>query len=51
LAFIIAIAWIGLLTALVGDIANHFGCMIGLPDSLTGILFVAVGTSIPGKKD
>jgi len=38
---------IGLLTAVTGDIASHFGCTIGLADSVVAISFVALGTSLP----
>lgn len=30
-----------------GDLASHFGCTIGLKDSVTAISLVALGTSIP----
>nr|XP_027227892.1 sodium/calcium exchanger 1-like [Penaeus vannamei] len=46
--FIISILGIGLLTAFIGDFASHFGCSIGLKDSVTAIAFVALGTSVPG---
>lgn len=45
--FVVSIAMIGLLTAFVGDLASHFGCTIGLADSVTAITFVALGTSLP----
>ncbi|XP_055940460.1 sodium/calcium exchanger 3-like [Argiope bruennichi] len=45
--FITSICVIGLLTALVGDLASHFGCTVGLKDSVTAISFVALGTSVP----
>ncbi|XP_067136415.1 sodium/calcium exchanger 3 isoform X2 [Centruroides vittatus] len=45
--FMVSIVIIGLLTALIGDLASHFGCTIGLHDSVTAISFVALGTSIP----
>nr|XP_027211257.1 uncharacterized protein LOC113804564 [Penaeus vannamei] len=45
--FIISILGIGLLTAFIGDFASHFGCSIGLKDSVTAIAFVALGTSVP----
>ncbi|XP_056327148.1 sodium/calcium exchanger 3 isoform X2 [Danio aesculapii] len=45
--FIISIIIIGLLTAVIGDLASHFGCTIGLKDSVTAVVFVALGTSIP----
>lgn len=38
---------IGLLTAFIGDLASHFGCTIGLKDSVTAVVFVALGTSVP----
>lgn len=49
LCFTISILWIGILTAIIGDLASHLGCTIGLRDSFTAIALVAVGTSVPGK--
>ncbi len=40
---------IGLLTAVIGDLASSFGCTIGMKDSVTAISFVALGTSLPGE--
>ncbi|XP_028837744.1 sodium/calcium exchanger 3 isoform X1 [Denticeps clupeoides] len=45
--FIVSIIIIGFLTAIIGDLASHFGCTIGLKDSVTAVVFVALGTSIP----
>ncbi|KRY21866.1 Sodium/calcium exchanger 3 [Trichinella patagoniensis] len=45
--FIVSIILIGVITALIGDLANHFGCTIGLMDAVTAITFVAIGTSVP----
>lgn len=45
--FVTSIVLIGVLTAFVGDLASHFGCTIGLRDSVTAISLVALGTSIP----
>ncbi|KAK2896943.1 hypothetical protein QQF64_005443 [Cirrhinus molitorella] len=45
--FFVSIVIIGLLTAVIGDLASHFGCTIGLKDSVTAVVFVALGTSIP----
>nr|XP_033795029.1 sodium/calcium exchanger 1 isoform X2 [Geotrypetes seraphini] len=45
--FIVSITMIGLLTGLIGDLASHFGCTIGLKDSVTAVVFVALGTSVP----
>lgn len=47
--FTISIIIIGLLTAVIGDLASHFGCTIGLKDSVTAVVFVALGTSVPGE--
>ncbi|KAL7825062.1 hypothetical protein AOLI_G00322690 [Acnodon oligacanthus] len=45
--FMVSISVIGILTAVIGDLASHFGCTIGLKDSVTAVVFVALGTSIP----
>ncbi|XP_077416224.1 sodium/calcium exchanger 3 isoform X2 [Vanacampus margaritifer] len=45
--FVVSITIIGLLTAIIGDLASHFGCTIGLKDSVTAVVFVALGTSVP----
>ncbi|XP_032877902.1 sodium/calcium exchanger 1 isoform X1 [Amblyraja radiata] len=45
--FVVSIMMIGLLTAVIGDLASHFGCTIGLKDSVTAVVFVALGTSVP----
>lgn len=46
-AFTFSLMFIGLLTALVGDLASVFGCTIGLTESVTALTFVALGTSLP----
>ncbi|XP_015240716.1 PREDICTED: sodium/calcium exchanger 2-like isoform X3 [Cyprinodon variegatus] len=45
--FIVSISVIGILTAIIGDLASHFGCTVGLRDSVTAVVFVALGTSLP----
>ncbi|XP_060780528.1 sodium/calcium exchanger 3 isoform X5 [Neoarius graeffei] len=45
--FFTSIIIIGFLTAIIGDLASHFGCTIGLKDSVTAVVFVALGTSVP----
>uniref|UniRef100_A0A8C5ALX6 Solute carrier family 8 member 4b n=1 Tax=Gadus morhua TaxID=8049 RepID=A0A8C5ALX6_GADMO len=45
--FVVSISLIGLLTAVTGDLASHFGCTVGLKDSVTAVVFVALGTSVP----
>ncbi|KAJ7995222.1 hypothetical protein DPEC_G00242300 [Dallia pectoralis] len=45
--FFVSISAIGLLTAIIGDLASHFGCTVGLKDTVTAVVFVALGTSIP----
>jgi solute carrier family 8 (sodium/calcium exchanger) len=46
-AFVLSLIFIGLITAVVGEFANLFGCVIGLKPSVTAISFVALGTSLP----
>jgi len=45
--FVISIGFIGLCTAVIGDVAGHLGCFIYLKDSVNAIAFVALGTSVP----
>ncbi|XP_028278159.1 sodium/calcium exchanger 2a isoform X2 [Parambassis ranga] len=45
--FLVSISVIGVLTAIIGDLASHFGCTVGLRDSVTAVVFVALGTSVP----
>lgn len=47
LCFIVCLTVIGFITAIVGDTAAIFGCLINLEDSITAISFVAMGTSLP----
>ena len=46
-AFVISIILIGVTTAVVEQFANLLGCAIGLPQSVTAITLVALGTSVP----
>ncbi len=45
--FVVSIVAIGFMTAVIGDLASHFGCTVGLKDSVTAISLVALGTSLP----
>ncbi|XP_018013270.1 sodium/calcium exchanger 3 isoform X2 [Hyalella azteca] len=47
LCFFVALGAIGVLTAIIGDLAAIFGCLVGLQDAVTAITFVALGTSLP----
>lgn len=47
LAFGTSLVLIGLTTALIGDFASLFGCVVGLNDAITAITVVALGTSLP----
>ena len=47
LAFSAALGFIGILTAVIGDLATHLGCTMGLLPSITAITFIAMGTSLP----
>ncbi|KAL8586047.1 hypothetical protein ACOMHN_023690 [Nucella lapillus] len=45
--FVVSLGVIGLLTAIIGDLATIFGCLFGLRDPVTAITLVALGTSMP----
>lgn len=45
--FVVSIMGVGMLTAIIGDVASHFGCTVGLEDAVTAVAFVALGTSVP----
>ncbi|CAI5448866.1 unnamed protein product [Caenorhabditis angaria] len=45
--FVVALIAIGIVTAVVGDVASIFGCMIGFSESTVAITLVALGTSLP----
>ncbi|XP_053392824.1 sodium/calcium exchanger 2-like isoform X2 [Mercenaria mercenaria] len=47
LCFFVCLCFIGVLTAIIGDLASIFGCLIGLEDAVTAITLVALGTSLP----
>ncbi|XP_060562323.1 sodium/calcium exchanger 2-like [Ruditapes philippinarum] len=47
LCFFVCLVFIGGLTAIIGDLASIFGCLIGLKDAVTAITLVALGTSLP----
>ena len=46
-AFFAALFYIGLTTWFVGEMAELFGCVVGIDESVTAITFVALGTSLP----
>ena len=45
--FIFSLGMIGIITAVVGEFANLFGCVLGIVPAVTAITFVALGTSLP----
>ena len=45
--FIVALFFIGIVTFVVGEFANLFGCVLLIEPSVTAITFVALGTSLP----
>lgn len=45
--FIVCLIYIGAVTGIVADLAELFGCVCDLPDIITAISFVALGTSMP----
>ena len=45
--FVIAIIVIGIMTAVIGDLAGALGCAMGIKNEVVAITFVALGTSLP----
>lgn len=45
--FVISLTFIGIVTFVVGEFANLFGCVLGIKPGITAITFVALGTSLP----
>lgn len=45
--FVVALAMIGCVTAIVADMASLLGCCLDIPDDITAITLVALGTSLP----
>lgn len=45
--FIVALFLIAFTTALVDDVASLFGCAVGIPNMVTALTLVAMGTSLP----
>lgn len=45
--FCVSLGMIGFVTACIGDLATLLGCCIGIPDDITAITLVALGTSLP----
>ena len=45
--FVISLTFIGLVTAIVGEVASLLGCVLGIQESITAITLVALGTSLP----
>ena len=46
-SFFVSLALIGWVTSLVSSAASQLGCRLGMPDSITAITIVALGTSLP----
>ena len=46
-AFVIALCFIGIVTAVVGEVATVLGCVLSIKQSVTAITIVALGTSLP----
>jgi Ca2+/Na+ antiporter len=45
--FCVALTYIGVLTGIVGAVAELCGCVLGIPKPVTAITLVAIGTSLP----
>lgn len=46
-AFFTSLMLIGLTTAFISDLAGILGCVVGVPDPITAVTLVALGTSLP----
>ena len=46
-AFGVSLIFIGIVTAVVAEFANLFGCVLSIKQPVTAITFVALGTSLP----
>lgn len=46
-SFFISLAYIGLVTAIVGEVATVLGCVLYIKESVAAITLVALGTSLP----
>lgn len=46
-SFLISLAFIGVVTFVVGEFATVLGCVLGIEESVTAITIVALGTSLP----
>lgn len=47
IAFVAAIAWVGIFSYAMVDWASTIGCVLGIPDAVMGLTFLAAGTSVP----
>ena len=47
LSFVLCVSWIGVISYLVTWMITIIGFTIGVPDTVMGLSFLAVGTSIP----
>jgi solute carrier family 8 (sodium/calcium exchanger) len=47
LCFCVSLVFIGGVTLFIGDLASLLGCVLEIPDAVTAITFVALGTSLP----
>merc|ERR1712107_35662 len=45
--FFVALFYIGITTAFASDLASMLGCVLEIPDEVTAITLVALGTSVP----
>ena len=45
--FVVSLTAIGLVVILINDFATALGCVLNIPESITGVTLVALGTSLP----
>jgi solute carrier family 8 (sodium/calcium exchanger) len=46
-SFVCSLCMIAIVTIWIGDLASMLGCVFGMPDAVTAITLVALGTSLP----
>ena len=45
--FVFSIGMIGVIVAMIGDVASHLGCFVELKDTVNAITLIAIGTALP----
>jgi len=46
--FVFSLGAMGILVAIIGDLASHIGCFTYIKENVTAVTLLALGTSVPG---